>query len=112
MQAALPRRYCRLFNDKTTNEMNDRTYIADLTTDELQALIRVTVAEALQLQPRWVTGMEGLMEIFGCSESTAKRIKKSGTISKAIRQQGRTFVTNASLALQLFGAKTGKHINP
>ena len=110
--AALPRRYCRLFTDKTRNDMNERTYIADLTTDELQALIRTTVAEALQLQPRWVTGMEGLMEIFGCSESTAKRIKKSGTISKAIRQQGRTFVTNASLALQLFGAKTGKHINP
>ena len=52
------------------------------------------------------------MEIFGCSESTAKRIKKSGTIRRAIHQQGRTFVTNATLALELYGAKTGKHINP
>ena len=38
--------------------------------------------------------------------STAKRIKKSWTISKAILQQGRTFVTKASLALQLYVAKT------
>lgn len=85
--------------------MNNRTYIADLTTDELQQLIRQTVAEAISEQPRWVTGIPGLMEIFGCSESTAKRIKASGVIRKAVHQQGRTFVTNAPLALQLFGSK-------
>lgn len=89
-----------------------RTYIADLTTDELQALIRTTVAEALQNDtPRWVKGIPGIMEIYACSESTAKRIKRSGSIDKAIRQQGRTFMVNATLALQLFGGKTGKHIN-
>ena len=89
-----------------------RTYIADLTTDELQALIKTTVAEALQNgTPRWVKGIPGIMEIYACSESTAKRIKRSGTIDKAIRQQGRTFMVNATLALQLFGGKTGKHIN-
>jgi len=89
-----------------------RTYIADLTTDELQALIRTTVAEALQNgTPRWVKGIPGIMEIYACSESTAKRIKRSGSIDKAIRQQGRTFMVNATLALQLFGGKTGKHIN-
>lgn len=88
------------------------TFIADLTTDELQALIRTTVAEALQNgAPRWVKGIPGIMEIYDCSESTAKRIKRSGSIDKAIRQQGRTFMVNATLALQLFGGKTGKHIN-
>lgn len=96
-------------NDKTTNNM---TFIADLTTDELQDLIKRTVTEALQTQqPRWVKGIPGIMEIYACSESTAKRIKRSGSIDKAIRQQGRTFMVNATLALQLFGGKTGKHIN-
>lgn len=90
--------------------MNNKTYIADLTTEELQDLIKRTVADALSCQPHWVSGINGLMEIFGCSRSTAKRIKASGTINKAIRQQGRTFVTNASLALQLFGS-SGRHIN-
>ena len=70
------------------------------------------MAEALQNgTPRWVKGIPGIMEIYACSESTAKRIKRSGSIDKAIRQQGRTFMVNATLALQLFGGKTGKHIN-
>jgi len=83
--------------------MDTRTYIADLTVGELQQLIHTTVAEALQQQPQWVAGMEGLCELFGCSPSTAKRIKASGVIRDAIRQQGRTFVTNAPLALRLYG---------
>lgn len=86
--------------------MATRTYIADLTTDELQKLIRSTVAEALRQQPQWVVGMEGLRGLFGCSLSTAKRIKASGVIRDAIKQQGRTFVVNAPLALQLYGRKT------
>ena len=82
-----------------------KTYIADLTTDELQQLIFSTVAAAMQQQPQWAAGVKGLMGIFHCSESTAKRIKASGAIDKAIRQQGRTFVVNVPLALQLFGSK-------
>ena len=55
--------------------------------------------------PWWrrCTGYEGLCELFGCSLSTAKRIKASGAIKDAIRQQGRTFVVNAPLAIQLYG---------
>ena len=45
------------------------------------------------------------MQIFQCSESTAKRIKRSGAIRAAIRQQGRIFFTDAALAMQLFGGK-------
>ena len=86
--------------------MSSTTYIADLTCDELQQLIRRTVVEALQQQPHFVTGYEGLCELFGCSLSTAKRIKASGAIKDAIRQQGRTFVVNAPLAVQLYGKCT------
>jgi len=82
---------------------SDNTYIADLTTGELKQLIYATVAAALQQQPQWVTGMDGLCALFGCSMSTAKRIKASGAIKDAIKQQGRTFVVNAPLALQLYG---------
>ena len=83
--------------------MSSTTYIADLTCDELQQLIRRTVVEALQQQAPFVTGYDGLCELFGCSLSTAKRIKASGAIKDAIRQQGRTFVVNAPLAVQLYG---------
>ena len=83
--------------------MYERTYIADLTTEELVSLIRKTVREAMREYPRYVKGIQGLMDIFDCSESTAQRIKSSGMINKAIRQQGRTFIVDADLALKLFG---------
>lgn len=82
-------------NDMTTN---DNTIT--LTQDELQQLVEKALG-----QPRWVKGIPGLMQIFQCSESTAKRIKRSGAIRAAIRQQGRIFFTDAALAMQLFGGK-------
>jgi hypothetical protein len=87
--------------------MSQKTYIADLTTEELQDLIYKTVAEAISAQrpQEYLKGIEGLMQIFHCSKSTAKRIKASGAIKKAIRQQGRTFITNVDLARQLYGSK-------
>lgn len=77
--------------------------------NELQELIEKSVQKALNAQPQWVRGIEGLQQIFNCSASTAKRIKKSGTIRKAIRQQGRTFMTDAPLALELYGARNSRN---
>lgn len=76
---------------------------------ELQELIEQSVAKALNNHPVWVRGTQGLMAIFQCSESTAKRIKKSGAIKKAIHQQGRTYMTNSQLALELYGAKNNRN---
>lgn len=81
--------------------MNDTINISK---SELQELFRQAAA------PRYVKGIDGLCEIFGCSPSTAKRIKKGGAINKAIHQQGRTFLTNVDLAIELFGARNGRHI--
>lgn len=86
--------------------MNDNTTYITLTPEELQDIIALAVQKAQA--PKWVRGVEGLMQIFQCSESTAKRIKKSGSIKSAIHQQGRTFITNADLACQLYGT-TKKH---
>jgi hypothetical protein len=60
--------------------------------------------------PQYVYGIDGLAMILGCSRSTAKRIKASGVLARAIRQQGRTIVINADLALQLFGARNSRTI--
>lgn len=83
--------------------MNGKVYIADLTTDELETLIRSAVADAMMETPRWVKGLNGIKEIFQCSYSTARRIKDSGSINGAIHQQGRTFMVDANKALKLFG---------
>ena len=52
-------------------------------------------------QKRYVQGYHGIATLFGCSKSTAQRIKKSGIIDDAITQVNRKILVDADLALQL-----------
>ena len=89
--------------------INPDTRIIDLTVAQLAEVIDKAVEDSLRRrQPqepaqRYVYGIKGIAGIFGVSERQARNIKSSGIIRKAIRQQGRTIVTDASLALELFG---------
>ena len=56
---------------------------------------------------RYVYGLRGIAEIFGCSIPTANRIKKSGKIDRAIRQIGRKIIVDVDLALELAARKSG-----
>ena len=56
---------------------------------------------AAKAPKRYVYGLAGLMELLGCSISTAERIKQSGVIDEAISQTGDIIVTDAELALDL-----------
>jgi hypothetical protein len=56
---------------------------------------------------KYVYGILGIAQLFGCSMPTAHRIKKSGKIDKAITQIGRKIIVDADLALELAGRKTG-----
>ena len=53
-------------------------------------------------------GLAGIQEIFGCSKSTAYRLKKSGKLDKAISQHDKTIVIDADLALELLRPKRGR----
>lgn len=89
--------------------INQDTRIIDLTVAQLAEVIDKAVEDSLRKhQPqdtpqRYVYGIKGIAAIFGVSERQARYIKSSGVIRKAIRQQGRTIVTDANLALELFG---------
>ena len=78
---------------------------------EFAALMRNTLMEmetAKEEEPRtrrFVFGLDGICDLFGCSKSTAERIKKSGIIDAAITQVKRKIVVDAEHALQLFGNK-------
>ena len=91
--------------------INQDTRIIDLTVAQLAEVIDKAVEESLNRRqpqdnaPRHVYGIKGIAQIFGVSERQARYIKSSGVINKAIRQQGRTIVTDANLALQLFGKR-------
>ncbi|MEK6525103.1 DUF3853 family protein [Myroides odoratimimus] len=57
------------------------------------------------LSKRYVYGIRGIAELFGCSISTANKIKKEGKIKSAILQYGRKIIVDAELALELFSKK-------
>ena len=56
------------------------------------------------VKKNYVYGLSGLSKLFGCSVSTAQRIKSSGILDSAIVQHGRLIVVDADLALELVKA--------
>lgn len=54
---------------------------------------------------KYVYGIKGIADLFGCSVPTANKIKRSGKIDKAIIQVGRKIIVDAELALELAGYK-------
>ena len=58
-------------------------------------------AEETSKSKRYVHGIAGIAEIFGCSIPTANRIKTSGMIDDAITQVGRKIIVDQELALHL-----------
>lgn len=91
--------------------MDQNTRLIDLTVAQLAEIIDKAVEDSLRRRqpqdntPRHVYGIAGIASLFGVSERQARNIKASGIINRAIRQQGRTIVTDATLALELFGRK-------
>lgn len=80
--------------------MDENTTLNNLTVGELKMIIVDMLSTTLK-EDRVYEGIKGIAEIFGCSESTAKRIKMSGAIDDAISQYGRTIVTDKYKALKL-----------
>lgn len=70
-----------------------------------EAKIQNTPSQSISEKKKYVYGIDGIAEIFGCSRPTASRIKKSGRINAAIRQIGRKIVVDVELALSLVGQK-------
>lgn len=58
-----------------------------------------------QPEKKYVYGIAGIAELFGCSKTTANAIKQSGKIDKAIIQIGRKIAVDAELAMSLVGKK-------
>ncbi|MCC8089181.1 MAG: DUF3853 family protein [Rikenellaceae bacterium] len=73
-----------------------------------QNAVPETARPPLVEQPKkYVYGIRGIAQLFGCSIPTASRIKLSGKIDKAITQIGRKIIVDAEFALELAGRKTG-----
>ena len=55
----------------------------------------------VQAERKYVYGIAGIAQIFGCSIPTASRIKRSGIINAAISQVGRKITVDVDKALEL-----------
>jgi len=78
---------------------------------ELCKVIRLTeIKESVEAtnERRYVYGIAGIAGLLNCSIATASRYKASGVLDLAIRQIGRSVVTDAELALQLI-SKVNRH---
>ncbi|MEG0558933.1 MAG: DUF3853 family protein [Muribaculaceae bacterium] len=54
---------------------------------------------------KFVYGLAGIAQLFGCSITTANRIKQSGKITPAITQIGNKIIVDAEKALMLANRK-------
>lgn len=96
-----------------------------LTFDLNTPLFKLTAGELLDLMKRgvqpvevlmntttapdkYVYGLAGIAELFGCSKTQAGRIKKTGKIDDAITQIGNLIVVDAEKALKLAGKSRKK----
>ena len=50
---------------------------------------------------RYVKGVTGIANLFGCSNPTAQKLKKT-IIKEAVTQNGRVIITDAEKAVELF----------
>ena len=80
-----------------------------LMTDEFIGFITPFLTKTIiQQEPerKYVTGIKGIAEIFGCSIRRAGSIKQSGDIDDAISQIGRTIRIDVEHALSLTKRKS------
>ena len=93
--------------------MKENSFLLNMTSDEFFDRLKECFAEAMfepnpdegvKVKKHYVFGLQGICDLFGCSKSTASRIKKSGVIAPATSQVGNTIVVDADLALDLVNA--------
>ena len=72
---------------------------------ELLELIKTSIAGVPSshesTEKKYVYGISGIQKLLNCSESSAKRLKKSGVINDAIIQNGRKIIIHVEKALEL-----------
>ena len=89
--------------------VSDLLEILELFTGKDKQQAKVSI-DTTKNDKRYVYQLSGLADLFGCSKTTANRIKQSGKIDKAITQIGNLIIVDADKALELAGTVNGKHI--
>lgn len=81
--------------------------VRDIVTDAVETAFRAERAargDPTEKTPSYVYGIKGIMELFGCSRSTATKYK-SGLLKEAVSQQGRKITIDVRKAREIFKNK-------
>lgn len=82
----------------------DDTPLYKLTVGEFKNLCSSLLPKSKEAEDdEIVYGLEGIAKIFGVSKNQAYRMKKSGKLDGAIKQEGQVIITYKKKALELFG---------
>ena len=97
--------------------VNDNMPIGAMNIGELKALLveilqdnlgnTINRSNATAAPKRYVYGIKGIEELFGCSHATAQHYKDT-ILADAVTQNGRKIVVDVELAMQLFGQNKKK----
>lgn len=81
----------------------EKKQLGDLTVQELLDVLKNTNFSntSNKNEQQYVYGITGIQQLLNCSESKAKRLKKSGIIDDAIIQNGRKIIVDKAIALEL-----------
>lgn len=90
------------------------TRLIDLTAGELLELLQQgykpqVIVDTTKDNKRFVYGLAGIADLFGCSKTTANRIKQGGKIDGAITQVGNLIIVDAEKALELIDKKVQRY---
>ena len=83
--------------------------IYSITASDLDKVINVAIEKALKASrqiereslPTYVHGLQGIADLFGVSKVTAQKYKNTW-LADAVKQNGKTLLTNTEMALKLF----------
>ncbi len=92
-------------NNNFLLNMSQEDFFEKLKETLAEALFAPEPNEGVKVKKHYVYGIAGICDLFGCSPTTATRIKKSGVIDAAVSQVGNTIVVDADLALDLLKVK-------
>lgn len=93
--------------------ITDETPLAMLNVGHLRGIILDvnSTHHGVSAAPKhYVYGLKGICDLFSCGLSRAQELKRT-VIADAVSQNGRTIVTDADLALELFSKASGNNKN-
>ncbi len=102
--------HIKFYTMKISDLINEKANVMlTINADDLNTAINTAIEKALEASklmekknlPKFVTGLQGIADLFGVSKVTAQKYKNTW-LANAVKQQGKILLTDTEKALKLF----------